>query len=75
MMKHSSRRFGDLFSGFGRQSEKFSCIGACIRCNLDRICLREIFFLLSNELNIEPLENMYSMYVWRKSRQLLVIEF
>ena len=42
---------------------------------LDRICLREIFFLFSNELNIEPLENMYNMCVWRKSRQLLVIEF
>ena len=71
MMKHSSRQFGDLFSGFGCQSEKFSCIGASIRRNLILILmLREIFFLLSNELNIEPLENMY-----RKSRQLLVIEF
>ena len=39
---------------------------------LDRICLREIFFLLSNELKIEPLENMYNMYVWRKGRQLHV---
>ena len=33
-MKHSSRQFGDQFSGFGHQSEKFSRIGACIRCNL-----------------------------------------
>ena len=33
MMKHSSRQFGDQFSGFGRQSEKFSRIGACIRRN------------------------------------------
>ena len=33
MMKHSSRRFGDQFSGFGRQSEKFSHIGACNRYN------------------------------------------
>ena len=32
-MKRSSRQFGDLLSGFGRQSEKFSCIGACIRRN------------------------------------------
>ena len=33
MMKHSSRQFGDSFSGFGHQSEKFSRIGACIRRN------------------------------------------
>ena len=33
MIKHSSRQFGDYFSGFGRQSEKFSRIGACIRRN------------------------------------------
>ena len=33
MMKHSSRQFGGYFSGFGRQSEKFSRIGACIRRN------------------------------------------
>ena len=32
-MKHSSDQFGDYFSGFGRQSEKFSRIGACIRRN------------------------------------------
>ena len=32
-MKHSSRQFGDYFSGFGRQSEKFSRIGTCIRRN------------------------------------------
>ena len=32
-MKHSSRQFGDKFSGFGRQSEKFSRIDACIRRN------------------------------------------
>ena len=32
-MKHSNRQFGDLFSGFGRQSEKFSRIGACIGRN------------------------------------------
>ena len=32
-MKHSSRQFGDKFSGFGRQSKKFSRIGACIRRN------------------------------------------
>ena len=32
-MKRSSRQFGDLLSGFGRQSEKFSRIGACIRRN------------------------------------------
>ena len=29
----SSRQFGDYFSGFGRQSEKFSRTGACIRRN------------------------------------------
>ena len=33
MMKHSSCQFGDQFSGFGCQSEKFNCIGACIRHN------------------------------------------
>ena len=33
MMKHSSRQFGDYFSGFGRQSKKCSRIGACIRRN------------------------------------------
>ena len=32
-MKHSNRQFGDQFSGFGRQSEKFSLISACIRRN------------------------------------------
>ena len=32
-MKHSSRQIGDYFSGFGRQSEKCSRIGACIRRN------------------------------------------
>ncbi len=31
---NSSRQFGDHLSGFGRQSEKFSRIGACIRRNL-----------------------------------------
>ena len=30
MMKHSSRQFGDQFSGFGRQGEKISRIVACI---------------------------------------------
>ena len=30
---HLSVRFGDKFSGFGHQSEKFSHIGACIRRN------------------------------------------
>ena len=29
----SSPQFGDYFSGFGRQSEKFSRIGACVRRN------------------------------------------
>ena len=33
MMKHASHQFGDWFSGFSRQSEKFSHIGTCIRCN------------------------------------------
>ena len=33
MMKHSSHQFGDQFSGFGCQSEKFGHIGASIRCN------------------------------------------
>ena len=33
IMKRSSGQFGDYFSGFGRQSEKFSRIGACIRRN------------------------------------------
>ena len=33
MMKHSSRQFGNQFSGFGHQSEKFSHIGTCIRRN------------------------------------------
>ena len=33
MMKRSSRQFGDWFSGFGRESEKFSRISACIRRN------------------------------------------
>ena len=32
-MKHSNRQFGDQFLGFGRQSEKFSLISACIRRN------------------------------------------
>ena len=32
-MKHSSCQFGNKFSGFGRQSKKFSRIGACIRRN------------------------------------------
>ena len=32
-MKHSSCQFGDKFSGFGRQSKKFSRIGACIKHN------------------------------------------
>ncbi len=31
---NSSRQFGDQLSGFGRQSEKFSHIGARIRRNL-----------------------------------------
>ena len=34
-MKHSSRQFGDKFPGFGRQSEKFSCIGAISRPDID----------------------------------------
>ena len=29
----SSRQFGDYFSGFGHQSEKFSRTGTCIRRN------------------------------------------
>ena len=29
----SSHQFGDYFSGFGHQNEKFSCTGACIRRN------------------------------------------
>ena len=29
-MKHSSRQFGDKFSGFGCQNENFSRIGACV---------------------------------------------
>ena len=33
MMKHSSCQFGNLFLGFGCQSEKFSRIGTCIRRN------------------------------------------
>ena len=33
MIRNSSCQFGDLFSGFGRQSEKLSRIGACIRRN------------------------------------------
>ena len=33
MMKHASHQFGDWFSGFSRQSKKFSHIGTCIRCN------------------------------------------
>ena len=33
MMKRCSRQFDDKLSGFGRQSEKFSRIGACIRRN------------------------------------------
>ena len=33
MMKHSSRQFGEKFSEFGHQREKFSRIGACIRRN------------------------------------------
>ena len=33
MMKHSSRQFDDYFSGFGRQSEKFSRVGAFISRN------------------------------------------
>ena len=32
-MKHSSCQFGDKFSGFGRQSKKFSRISACIKHN------------------------------------------
>ena len=42
MMKHSSRQFGDSFSGFGRQSEKFSRIGACIRRNFTPSVVEEI---------------------------------
>ena len=30
MIKHSSRQFGDYFSGFSRQSEKFSRTGAVL---------------------------------------------
>ena len=46
-MKHSSRQFGDLFSGFGCQSEKFSCIGASIRRNLILILMfKGNFFLV-----------------------------
>ena len=33
MMKHSSRQFGDKFSGFGCPNENFSRIGACVRRN------------------------------------------
>ena len=32
-MKHSSYQFGNKFSGFGCQSEKFSRIGTCISRN------------------------------------------
>ena len=39
MMKHSSRQFGGYFWGFGRQNEKFSLIGACIRRNFTP-CIR-----------------------------------
>ena len=38
MTKHSSRHFGDQFSGFVRQSEKFSRSGACIRRNFTPCC-------------------------------------
>ena len=50
MMKHSSWRFGNYFPGFCCQSEKFSCIGTCIRCNF-MSCYRTestFCFLLSN---------------------------
>ena len=42
MIRNSSRQFGDSFSGFGRQREKFICIGACIRRNFTpyRLVLR-----------------------------------
>ena len=41
MMKHSSHQCGNQFSEFGCQSEKFSHIGACIRCNFTHLnCLR-----------------------------------
>ena len=40
-MKHSNCQFGDYFWGFGRQNEKFSRIGTCIRHNFTP-CL--IFF-------------------------------
>ena len=33
MVKHSSHQYGNQFSGFGHQSEKFSSIGTCIRLN------------------------------------------
>ena len=43
MMKHSSHQFGDKFSGFGHQSEKFSCIGTCIKRNFAPCTRRQAF--------------------------------
>ena len=59
MMKHSSCKFDNLlFSGFGRQSEKFSCIGTCIRCNF----MPWIVILESVQTVFSPLlvPNLYS---------------
>ena len=42
MMKHSSHQFGDQFSGFGHQSEKFSRIGACNRHNFTPCITRTV---------------------------------
>ena len=44
-MKDSSRQFGDQLSGFGRQSEKCSRIGACIRRNFTP-CNKEQFVMV-----------------------------
>ena len=47
MMKHSSCQFGDQFSGFGCQSEKFSCIGTCIMSNFMPFYVK-LFFIILN---------------------------
>ena len=68
MMKHSSRQFDDYFSGFGRQSEKFSRIGACISRNftpcISMHILRTVLYTFPKVLTKRISVTIESFFSW-----------
>ena len=74
MMKRSSRQFGDELSGFGRQCEKFSRIGACIRRNFTpcQVVMCLILHLIDHENNASSL-NQSQSEVKQKTKQSRII--